>query len=52
MKTIHQAVDYVQTEMQDPRKVVFKRTKAQVFYFILFAFLAAEVGLYMLMHTP
>jgi len=51
MKTIHQAVGYVQNEMQDPRKVVFNRTKAQVFYFVFFAFLTAEVGLYLVTHT-
>ena len=51
MKTIYQAVDYVQTELQDPRKVVFNRTKAQLFYFLLFAFLTAEAGLYLMMHT-
>ncbi len=48
MKTIFEAVDYVQNELQDPRKVAFKRTKAQLFYFISFAFLAAEATLYMM----
>ena len=51
MKTIYQAVDYVQTELQDPRKIMFKRTKAQLFYFVLCMFLTAEAGLYLLIHN-
>jgi hypothetical protein len=50
MKTILNAVDYVQTELQDPRRVVFKRTKAELFCFVVFAFLTAELGLYYLMY--
>jgi hypothetical protein len=51
MKTIYSAVDYVQNELQDPRRVVFKRTKAEMFCLIVGLFLTAELGLYMLMYN-
>lgn len=51
MKTIFSAVDYVQSELQDPRKVAFKRTKLELFCFVIFLFLTAEIGVYWLTYS-
>ena len=46
MKTVSNIVTYVQDELQDPKPVVFKRTKAELFLTVTVLLLAAQIGLY------
>ena len=50
MKIIYNLTDYVQEELQDPRKIMFNRTKSQLFFAVVATFLTAEIGLYFMMY--
>jgi hypothetical protein len=45
MKTVTNLVEYVQTELQDPRTVMFNRTKSQLFLLVTMALLFVQLGL-------
>lgn len=49
MKTIKQYAEYVQNEMTDPRTIMFRKTKAELFYFLLATFLTVELGMMLLL---
>ena len=50
MKTINEMYEFVQEEMQDNKKIMFNKTKSELFYFLLAVFLTVEVGLYFMLH--
>lgn len=51
MKTVQHIYTYVQDELQDRKKIMFNRTKSQLFFFVLTALLTAQLGLYLFART-
>jgi hypothetical protein len=50
MKNLNNLIDYVQSEMQDERQILFNCTKSELFYFLTAMFMIGEVGLYLITH--